>query len=497
MSTEQYRKRLILLSQCAQSVEKQAMVLELCRRDINTWFSLLAWTFDPRTQPGPLPFHLYPFQKEALQKICHAIEHGEDLLIEKSRDMGMSWLILLTFLWYWRFQPGSHFLVGSRRQDAVDNKGDRGSLLEKCRFALSYLPQWALPDGFNLKQHTPLLKIINPANGNTIVGESSNPQFSRGGRYRAILMDEFPFWQHDDSAFAAAGQSSPCRLLVGTPYGKHNTFAQLRFGGNFNVLTCHWQDHPDKDDDWYAEQAKRMSANELARELDINYNLSLANRVFMDFGPQHVVDELPVLANQRIIRCWDFGYHCPAVVIAQIDDNGVVRVLKELVGHQTVLATFAQGVLEVCEKDFGSRAMFEDLCDPAGSQKSDKGDRTSVDVLNSLGVYPYYQRTRILRGIELIRQKLIGQPDDSGEMQPQLLINRHQCKHLIDAFEGGYRYPNEDSELPLEEHPYEDVMDCLRYIIAIKCDFNRAGENPRFHHRPKRYTDNGNAYTGY
>ncbi len=490
MQQHPWRHRLALLSMAAHSPPLQALLREWLRRDIHAWFALVAWTFDPRTAPHTRPFILYPFQQNALKTIQTSIHTGTDLLIEKSRDMGASWLVLHTFLHAWLFEPGAHCLVGSRKQDYVDNKGDRATLFEKLRFALAHLPPWLLPAGFNLSKHAPLLKLINPANGNTIVGESSNAQFSRGGRYKAILMDEFPFWPHDDSAYAAAGQSTPCRILVGTPYGKHNAFARLRFSKCIPVLALHWQLHPHKDDAWYQQQCQRMGADAVARELDMNYNLSVSNRVFADFGPQHSVEQLDVLPNRRIVRTWDFGYHCPAVVLLQIDDDGVVRVLREILGHQTVLTTFAQGVLELCQQHY-PHAEFDDICDPAGGQKNDKGDRTSIDILNSLGVYPFYKPTRILRGLALIRTKLLG---NNGT--PHLLIDRRHCKNLIDAFEGGYRYASEQHELPMEEHPFEDVMDCLRYAIVHKCDFS--SQRPH-RHRPSRLprTAPQNPYTGY
>jgi hypothetical protein len=40
---------------------------------------------------------------------------------------------------------------------------------------------------------------------------------------------------------------------------------------------------------------------------------------------------------------------------------------------------------------------------------------------------------------------------------PALLVDR-RCTRLINAFEGGYRYGSTQSELPMEEHPYEDTV---------------------------------------
>jgi hypothetical protein len=408
------------------------------------------------------------------------------LLIEKSRDMGISWLILLVFQYYWLFREGANFHLGSRKEDAVDRKGDISTLFEKLRYNLDWLPTWMKP----LRYQGNLLRLVNPTNGNSITGESSNENFGRGGRYRAVLFDEFPFWPGQDAAFASAGQSTPCRIIVGTPYGKTNRFAQLRFSGQIKISTLHWSQHPHKDNQWYEEQKTRMSEDEIARELDINYNLSLKNRVFRNFSHENKA-ELSPLEGVRVIRSWDFGYHCPACLFIQMDSDDQLRVLHEEVGKEDLLIDFAKRVLDASEQLFPAdvfpKESFEDVCDPAGAQRSDKSTQTSIEILNSLGIYPYHDRTAIKDGLELIRMKLSEQL--AG--RPGLLVDL-QCEKLIEAFEGGYRYSPTGSEAPIQEHPYEDVMDCLRYAVMAKCGIgDKTRRKSSSVHRPQ------NRYTGY
>jgi hypothetical protein len=49
--------------------------------------------------------------------------------MEKSREMGATYVSLGVILWYWRFVPGSNFLLGSRKQDYVDNTAGASSEL--------------------------------------------------------------------------------------------------------------------------------------------------------------------------------------------------------------------------------------------------------------------------------------------------------------------------------------------------------------------------------
>jgi len=491
-------KRFVLLFAAAQSPILQVLLMEMCRRDILFWFNWFCWTFDPRLPQPHQPFKLYPFQIQALRDIVNAMEKGEDLLIEKSRDMGISWLILLAFQYFWLFKPGANFHLGSRKMEAVDRKGDISTLMEKLRYNLEWLPAGMLPSGYQPHQHDNLLRLLNPDNGNVITGESSNENFGRGGRYKAVLFDEFPFWPDQHASYASAGQSTPCRLTVGTPYGKNNRFAELRFSGQVKSLSIHWRQHPYKDEQWYLLQQTRMSADEVARELDINYHLSHQDRVFKNFTPLNKA-QLTWSPELRLVRSWDFGYHCPACLFLQFDPDGRVLVLFEIVGREEMLLDFAQRVLTATRERF-PQAEIEDICDPAGAQRSDKSTRTSIEILNTLGVYPYFDRTGIRDGIELIRMKLsertpqvinANTQEQAGEStRPGLVVNQ-SCINLIEAFEGGYRYPGTGGELPLQEHPYEDVMDCLRYAVMLKCGILQ--KNSR---KPRRYQSQ-NRYTGY
>ncbi|MGE0201390.1 MAG: hypothetical protein AB7P76_10530 [Candidatus Melainabacteria bacterium] len=482
--------RLALLHRAHAHPAVQALLMETCRRDVVYWLNQFCWTFDPREDQPHRPFVLYPFQADFVRELTARMAAGDDLLVEKSRDMGISWLVLLVFQHAWLFQPGRHFLLGSRKLDFVDNRGDPATLFEKLRYNLVRLPHWMRPAGFDPRKHDTAFKLINPANGNTMAGESSNANYARGGRYTAILFDEFPFWGEAEAAFASAGQSTPCRIVVGTPYGMHNKFAELRFGGQIAVASLHWQLHPHKDAAWYARQQQRMSEDEVARELDINYHLSLRDRVFPQFTPIHKAALAP-LEGRRIIRSWDFGYHCPACLFLQVDADDRLLVLAELVGERVLINDFARQVLRYSEATYPEAFLtkaFEDVCDPAGSQRSDKSLQTSLDILNSMGVFPFHDRSRIADGIQLIRHKLAEMIDGT----PGLVVDR-ACKNLIAAFEGGYRY-GPGRELPIEEHPYEDVMDCLRYAVMLKCRIKPAGRHQR---RASSFHRAEDWYTGY
>lgn len=212
----------------------------LCSRDPAYWVNGYVFTYDPRIVRQPAqPFILYPFQERALETLLNALGR-HDVLIEKSRDMGASWLIVLTFLWAWMYRPLQSFLVGSRKEDLVDKSGDPRSLFWKMDFTLNYLPKWMLPGTTRNK-----LALHNDDNGSTIDGESTNSDFARGDRRTAILLDEFAAVENGQSILAAVQDATPCTIYNSTPQGSGNAF-YAKAQSDIVKLRFHWSEHPTK-----------------------------------------------------------------------------------------------------------------------------------------------------------------------------------------------------------------------------------------------------------
>jgi len=297
---ESLKFRLNLLAKCSKDEKLRAQVKELFFRNILFAFNVFFYTLDVRRRPNHHRcFCTYEFQDRTILEIYRAIQNQEDLVIEKSRDMGCSWMVILVYLYCW-LDPkgGGDFLLGSRIEDYVDKKGDMRTLFEKARYALYKLPAWLRPRGFKGRKHDYYMRLINPESGATITGESNNANFSTGGRYTSALFDEFGKWEStDESAWTAAGDATPSRVAVSTANGAGGKYYKLVTDGKTKKITLHWSRHPLKseglycrwpkpieaadvvDEDhwvglrspWYDVEDKRRSADEIAQELDINY----------------------------------------------------------------------------------------------------------------------------------------------------------------------------------------------------------------------------------
>lgn len=328
---ENLRWRNKALRRAAEDVGFRGMLKEMFFRDIFFAFNGFFYTYDPRKRPlHEIPFSVWDFQEEELLEVKEHITKGKDLVIEKTRDMGVTWIVALTFFYEW-LNPlgGADFLLGSRIEDYVDRTGDPRTLFHKLRYALYRLPWWLKPKGFIRGKHDNYMRLWNPETGAVIGGESNNANFSTGGRYAAVLFDEFAKWEStDESAWTAAGDATPCRIAVSTSFGAAGQFYGLVTDGRTKRLTLHWKLHPEKalgvsciwpppnEEDktqmgkdwepdekltspWYEKECERRSPTEIAQELDIDY-IGSGNPVFdgkagISLRFYHKLKEEPIL----------------------------------------------------------------------------------------------------------------------------------------------------------------------------------------------------------
>ena len=287
------REKLILRAQHNEVANNnpaaQILVYNLCQRPDNPaegaifFIENFCWTYDPRSKNKNLPVVLFDYQRDAVRYIVEHIDHGKNFLVEKSRDMGVSWLMVYVFLWYWLFRDGTNLLLGSYKEKLVDDGVNQDALFGKLEFAIRNLPKWILPKRFNLKKHRNNLKLVNPESNNIISGDTMNKNFGRGARKTAIFYDELGFWETAKESWEAGADTTACQIANSTPAGR-NFYWKLRTSG-MDVLSLLWKLHPLKDKKWYEFEASRRTPEAMAQEIDLSYERSLEGRVYPEWEP--------------------------------------------------------------------------------------------------------------------------------------------------------------------------------------------------------------------
>lgn len=522
------RPRAELLIHCEMSEVHRAAAIKTCREGTPEtadspampgylWFlCMFAWIYEERNIDGfqKLPFVPYPYQVIELAVMYAALQGGIGVVGKKqvklwlkSRDMGLTWLVLAIFVWDWLFNRGI-FHVGSRNEKEVDYLGETGSIFFKLRFLIYNLPKWMLdtlaPDLEDKKL------LLSYDNGNVAIsGESANPNFGTGKRRKAILADEISKWEHDREAYRSMSQASNTLFLVGTPKGYGNLYSEIARGKSTikaEVRKVHWMEHPLKSKDaelvdgkwtspWYRDQCANLEPDMIAGELDLSFDSSLKGLVFASiYGIGHQKSGLKPIPGVILTRTWDLGGYA-ATILFQVDKWRRVHVLGEVVTEGETLGAHAQEVVDATERlsakcknvILGNDATIalsrEDCGDPAGNVSTKMNqivpeyetlradhsidvDTTAMDGMSmDLRV-----RARIVAIENLLRRYIIsGNAEIDG---PAFWIDVDACPFLDEALRGGYRRRLDKSGNVMDaialRRPYTDVIDALGYGVIFK-----------------------------
>lgn len=252
-------------------------------------------TYDPRNATNPelpatVPFVLFPKQREMVTFLHQLMAAQTNGLVEKSREMGASWVACAFSVWAWRFIPGASIGWGSRKQDLVDNLGDLDALFPKMRFIIKNLPRFFWPNGFSLEDHAPFMRILNPESGASITGESGD-NIGRGGRKLIYFKDEAAHYERPELIEASLSETTRVQVDISSVNGVGNVFHRKRESGHewspllpprpftTNVFVMDWRDDPRKSQEWYDAKKREWDEKGLphifAQEIDRNYASSV------------------------------------------------------------------------------------------------------------------------------------------------------------------------------------------------------------------------------
>ncbi len=180
-----YQQRLRHIT-AARRRENAALLFEFYKNDPVAWINDWVTTYDPRAKEKYVPFVLFQRQVEFIQFLQSCLNDKAPGLVEKSRDVGATWLCAAFATWLMIYHQGTTVGFGSRTLEMADKIGDANSILEKVRIIISKLPAFMIPrQGISLAWK----KILNPANGSSIIAAGGD-EIGRGGRSTIFFKDE-------------------------------------------------------------------------------------------------------------------------------------------------------------------------------------------------------------------------------------------------------------------------------------------------------------------
>jgi len=501
-----------MMNKCLRDPKTLKAFVEECKENPIFWMQYTAWAYDPRKNAASIeePFIPWEFQEEAIEHLVNSLQRAqnenlfrENIVIDKARDMGASFVVLYVFQWFWQFH-GSSFIIGSRKEEEVDKIGDMDTPFEKLRFNIIRQPEFLLPPGFDIQSKKfskeRLLSTKPPGEGGAqIVGESSNENFGRGGRALAAFCDEMPKWEFDEQSWRSLSGTVKVRIAVGTPDGPFNKFAKMvhpefcspgEKPEKVTHIRFHWYRHPDRCEGlevrngqawspWLEMMQSNNDAETMAKEYLLDYNSSQKGRLFESFNEDiHCDPELEIDPELPILRICDPGKTFAWAWVQADMDNG-----RLLVHHEMIMDEAYLGQVMECEENI-SNSRFENfefeqaIGDPQGATRQvasqDDADYVLIQrswgmTINSAWLSQIKSTKREPMRITAI-QMLMNRVDEYN--RPCLVINSKHCPIFIEALRGGYRRKVDKNGTVQDaidrRHPWADIFDCVGMGAVFK-----------------------------
>jgi hypothetical protein len=230
---------------CKDSKENQRGLIEMCKADILFWINTFCWLYEPRPKESASktpPFITYKYQDKAFLTMNEALGL-KDMGIEKSRDLGGTWMFLTLYYYHWLFSPDVSFGLMSRNVDLVDKTQKKDTLFWKLDWHYKHTPKWMQPERQRI-----YCQMTNLENGASIEGAPTTGDAFRGGRKTSIAPDEFAAFKkgEDVDAQKSMQHATGCRLYVSTPIGDVNEYYNVMHDPSSSLvkIVLDWRDHP-------------------------------------------------------------------------------------------------------------------------------------------------------------------------------------------------------------------------------------------------------------
>lgn len=261
------------------------LVLDVWSSDPIAFIETFLFVKLPNYHNAIKPFFLFDYQKKIINHLllCENSNEEHTILIDKPREMGITWTILAYCYWRWLFTPNwSGFLLSRSEAEVDDNSvSPDSSLFGKLRWLQSKTPKFLLPENFRPrgKKGTDTdmsLKLLNPALQTALIGSTTNASAGRSRRYSMTAIDEAFYIENFKQVWRSLESVSRVKVFFSSAkQGKiFKDFAKMcEEKGDYISLT--WKDHPWKDLEWYNEKLRMAEFDpEVMKEVEVSYAVS-------------------------------------------------------------------------------------------------------------------------------------------------------------------------------------------------------------------------------
>ncbi len=453
-----------------------------------------------------IPFHLWPAQAAFVR----GIERSKHVIAGKSRQIGLTWLVLAWMAHQLLFKPGFSGVGISREEDSAKE------LLRRLEVILRNLPAWITQErsevdaqwnGPRWHKQTLLLTIHHPGRktpDSRFVGEQSSPNSGRSFTASALLLDEWAVQDYAEEIWASAYpvvNRPDSGKVIGISTAEVNSFFQkvwdgaIRKKNSFAAFFFPWFVDPRRTRQWH-EQAKKDLPLTWRKEYP-ETPADMFSVGAMSFFPEFTYSEntcepFDIPEEWWRFRTLDWGFNNAACVLwIAVDENDCFWVYRELYVTGMTAGMVAEAIHDLEGADTDDP---EDVnLGPADNQIRQEGGTSGPTVEEEFSEHDVFwdscNKDR-RAGWQQIHARLTPRTGEEGEVTVRLVIFK-TCENLLRELENAKQNPHKPDDLDpkCEDH----ALDSLRYgcmyrafvpeLVEEEDERKRVWEMPRKHRK--------------
>ena len=227
---------------------------------------------------GSIPFVPYEYQ----ERLIDAYHNNKQCIAMLPRQMGKTTCACAYLLWYTMFVPEAQVLIAAHKYEGAQD------IMNRYRFGYENLPDFIRAGVYSYNRNT-----IEYDNGARIQAVTTTENTGRGKSLSLIYCDEFAFVQPPEKAKEFWTALSPTLstggkcIITSTPNSDEDQFALIwtealkrfdEFGNEqplgtngFHSFFAHWNEHPDRDEEWAATERAKIGNERFRREFDCEF----------------------------------------------------------------------------------------------------------------------------------------------------------------------------------------------------------------------------------
>ncbi len=226
--------------------------------------------------------------------------------------------------------------------------------------------------------------------------------------------------------------------------------------------------------DYYEKLTAKLPPDQKQRYVDGEWGATFPGTpAVKTFNKTDHCRNLEFVDGGTLFRFWDFGFRHPFCLWAQVDVAGHLYVLREEMGTDVEITSFARRIKGITAREYPLAERVIDIGDIAVKQKKDTG--STLGKLFKEKITMLYQHQSIDRGLSLLRKEFERKFD--GEWS--ITIDPRYCPVLVSALAGGYHMDEEKGAEPVKDNFYDHAVDTLRYgVVGVLEPANLKTEKP-------------------